>query len=102
VLPIDALGVDPKQHFDAVPCPFGDLGRGNSAVEPQRKAGMPQIVDPPGERGFLFLGRERGLPRTGPRAPVGDSGQLSATDSGEQASVRRGAEFFEVLAEQID
>jgi len=40
----DALGVDPEQDVDAVAGPFGDLGGGDSAVEPGGEAGVPEVV----------------------------------------------------------
>jgi hypothetical protein len=48
VLAHDAFGVDPHQDVDAVPCPLGDLGRVDAAVEPRGQAGMPQVVGSPG------------------------------------------------------
>jgi len=50
VLAVDALGVDPEQDFDAVPCPRGYLGWWHPGVEPQRQAGATEIVDPLGKR----------------------------------------------------
>lgn len=50
VLVVDALGIDPEQDFDAVPCPRGYLGRWHPGIEPQLQAGMAEIVDPLGER----------------------------------------------------
>ena len=47
---VDALGVDPEQDFDAVPCPRGYLGRLHPGIEPQRQAGVAEVVDPLGER----------------------------------------------------
>jgi len=44
VLADDALGVDPQQHLDAVPGPFGDLGRVYAAVQPGGQAGVPEVV----------------------------------------------------------
>ena len=101
-LAVDALGVDPEQHVNAVPGPFGDLRGVHSGVEPHRQAGVPEVVHPAGQRGSLFLRRQCGLPRRGPGAPVGDGGQFSAANSGEQASVRCSAEFLQMRAEQRD
>jgi hypothetical protein len=54
VLADDSLGVDPQQHVDAVPGPFGDLGRVDAAVEPRGQTRVPQVVGPPGQgRGLL-------------------------------------------------
>ena len=41
VLAVDALGIDPEQHGNAVPGPLGDLGGRNPAVEPRGDARMP-------------------------------------------------------------
>lgn len=48
---VNALGVDPRQHLDAVPGPVGDLGRVDARVQPGGQAGVPQVVRSPGERG---------------------------------------------------
>ena len=32
---VEALGVDAEQDFDAVPGPLGDIGSGDSGVEPE-------------------------------------------------------------------
>jgi hypothetical protein len=50
VLTVDALGVDPEQDFDAVPGPGGYLSRRYPGIEPQRQAGVTEVVDPLGER----------------------------------------------------
>ena len=57
-----ALGVDPQQHVDAVPGPFGDLGRVDAAVQPRGEAGVPEVVGPPGERRGLLRRREDSNP----------------------------------------
>ncbi len=44
VLPHEALGADAEQHVYAVPCPFGYLGRRDSAVEPCREARVLEVV----------------------------------------------------------
>jgi hypothetical protein len=46
---VEALGVDPKEHFDAVPSAFGDPGRGNPRAQPQRHRRVAQVVGPPGQ-----------------------------------------------------
>ena len=55
-------------------------------IEPQRQAGVTQIVDPLGERRRLFFLGQRLGAGGGPRAADCDVGQLAALDAGEQAS----------------
>ncbi len=43
-LPVDAVGVDLEQDGDAVTGAAGDLGGGHPRVEPQRDAGVPQVI----------------------------------------------------------
>jgi hypothetical protein len=43
-LAVDAVGVDLEQDRDAEPGAAGDLGRENPGVQPQRDAGVPQVV----------------------------------------------------------
>ncbi len=50
VLPDDAPGVDLEQDVDAVASPFGDLGGWNSAIEPRRETGVPEVVRAPRQR----------------------------------------------------
>jgi hypothetical protein len=49
-LSVDAVGVDLEQDRDAVPGAAGDLGRGHPGVQPQRDAGVAQVVRAAGER----------------------------------------------------
>ena len=46
---IETLGVDPKQHFDAVPSAFGDPGRRYPRAQPQRYRRVAQVVGAPGQ-----------------------------------------------------
>ena len=46
---IEALGVDPEQHFDAVPGPLGDARRRDSRAQPQRYSRVTQVVGSPGQ-----------------------------------------------------
>ena len=50
LLSCDALGVDPQQDGDAVPCPFGDLGGRHASVEPKGHARVPQVVGTASQR----------------------------------------------------
>ena len=71
VLAVDALGVDPQQDSDAVPCPLGDLRRGNARAESGGHAGVAEVVHPPGERGAV-LGLGEGVETSEvPHSPVG-------------------------------
>ena len=40
----NATGVDPGKHFHAVPCPLGDIRRGNPGVQPPGDTRMTQVV----------------------------------------------------------
>jgi hypothetical protein len=44
----DALGVHAQQHGHAVSCPFGHLGRRYPGIQPERNAGVPEVVRPAG------------------------------------------------------
>jgi len=95
-----APGVDPQQHVDAVPGPFGDLSRIHATVEPGGQAGVPEVVGPPGERRGLLRRRERGLACSNPRAPLSDRRKLAAAHSAEHAAIWCGAELREVMAQE--
>lgn len=41
---VNGLGVEAKQHRDAVACPPSDLGRGNAGLKPERDARVAQGV----------------------------------------------------------
>ncbi len=43
-LAVDAVGVDLKEHDDAMPGPAGDLGGGHPGVQRQGDPGVPQVV----------------------------------------------------------
>jgi hypothetical protein len=49
-LAVDAVGVDLEQDRDAAPGAARDLGRGHPGVQPQRDAGVPQVVGAAAER----------------------------------------------------
>jgi len=51
VLAVDAVGVDGKEHGDAVPGPLCDLGGGGAGVQPEGQGGMPQVVGAAGKSG---------------------------------------------------
>ena len=50
ILAVDALRVDPEEDIHAVSCPFGDLGRRDAGIQPQRNGRVAQVVWALGER----------------------------------------------------
>ena len=46
----DAFCVHAQQNGHAVPSPFGHLGCRYPGVQPERDAGVPEVVRPPSER----------------------------------------------------
>ncbi len=46
---VEALGIDPEQHFDAVPGAFGDPRRGHPRAQPQRYSRVAQVVGASGQ-----------------------------------------------------
>jgi len=100
ILAHDASAVDPQQHVDAVPGPFGDLSQTHAAVEPGGQTCVPKVVAPPGGGRGLLRCRERGLACLDPCAPAGGRGQLATPRSAEQVAIWRGAELCKVMAQE--
>jgi hypothetical protein len=66
VLTVDALGVGAEQHLYAAVGPLGDLGCGDTCVQPGRDAGVPKIVRSLPDRGVELGFRQGDFARPGP------------------------------------
>ena len=55
LLTVDAPGIDPQQHVDAVTGPFSDLRCGHSGVQPSGDRRVAQIVGASGQQRCPFL-----------------------------------------------
>src|SRR5271166_2824430 len=80
----------------------GDVGGGHARVQRQGHAGVPQVVGPPGQRGGVLGGGERGGAGTGPDGAVGAVLDEPAARGAEDPPVGCGAVPLEVVAEQLD
>lgn len=60
LLAVDAPGIDPQQHVDAVTGPLSDLRCGHSGVQPGGDRRVPQIIGAPGQQRRPFLADEGG------------------------------------------
>ena len=84
-----------------MPGAAGDLGGGHPRVQRQGHAGVPQVVGPPGERGGLLGGGQRGDASVGPDGAVGAVLDEPAAGGEEDPPVGGGAVPLEVGAEQL-
>ena len=91
-----------KRLGDAVPGAAGDLGGGHADLQCQRHARVPQVVRPPGERGGLLGGEERGCAGLLPDGTVGAVLDEPAACDEEDPPVGCGAVPLEVVAEHLD
>ena len=85
-----------QEDRDSMASSPGDLGSGDTGVELQGHAAVPQVVGPGSQRG-AGLGRGEGLPPgLLPDASIAALAEHGTTRTAEQAPVRRGAEAVQV------
>jgi hypothetical protein len=102
VLAVDAVGIDGKQHGDAVPSPPGDLGGCGPGIQPQGQGSVPQVVGAAGESG-RGCHRPKGLGAGSvPGAAVAAFAEQAAASTAEQSAIRRGAVAAKMMAEHGD
>src|SRR5690606_552669 len=102
LMAVDAPGVDPQQHVNAVPSATRDLGRRHTGVQGERDTTVAEVVRSSGERRGHLGRRERLLSGHLPDAPVHTLGERPTAPTGEQAAVRSRPVLVQVATQQPD
>jgi hypothetical protein len=74
IVPIDAVRIDPVEHFYPVTCPLSHLRAGSASIEPPRDPGMPEVIRPADKRRCNDSRKKRRRPGLPQHVP--ESGRL--------------------------
>lgn len=100
--PMYCLGVEAEEDCDAVAGAAGDLGRGDTGLQPEGDAGSAKSVRDFSEGRLCFLFGEDGQASGLPDVAVLLAEQAAVPDSAEEPSVVGRAELVDVVPDQAD
>ena len=102
IVPIDAVRMDPVEHFHAVTCPLRHLRAASASIDPPRHPRMPEVIRLAGQRRCHDSRGKRQRPGLPQHLPERGRPINAAAVSPEQAAIRGSPVRPDMLPQQPD